>query len=566
MMYKTFSEEYETVRITYPKELNLKCPVCGGKVKFEYADNGRLVHTLQGNINQITDRYSCTNLSCELSNFVFNPSPHFDYGARHFGADVFKLTAEECLIYELKPAQILKKLTKKHALEISIDTIRRMCDDIIMLKATKIDEKTIEIVRAQGCILLGFDGQDPGDNLPSIWNFMDLLSDRVLNTHKFESLDYLILRDKIDAIGTFYGVPVIGWVSDKEGVITKCHDIFYPNLPHQYCHYHFLKNTWSHLEALDSNMYLPLKKTINQLYIHTASKSTKIYFEGVGKLSVREVFKSVDNDLQSMARARNKLFKELRGKQLYEDLTDYVKRAETLVEPLDPTLRFAQISTKTLTALRNTLNEVKPYYEDACELNDCFQRVRTVLGEDAPTKNQKETGFKAAYEAISSRIKELDPAFTLENCTSFLANKATSKIEILGEWHRLGYSYLPGLFQYCSFPAAFKTNSALEKGFSKEKQALHGRVAKGNVSYMIATRGEHYLRLKHCTEEELEADIVEQYSEEVLLQLRETMREDIQRATSGWRSKRCVQEGFKIALESYCQKKGIKTRENLFVG
>jgi len=31
---------------------------------------------------------------------------------------------------------------------------------------------------------------------------------------------------------------------------------------------------------------------------------------------------------------------------------------------------------------------------------------------------------------------ELDPAFMLlENCTSFLANKATSKIDILGEWH-----------------------------------------------------------------------------------------------------------------------------------
>ncbi|MGV9200696.1 MAG: hypothetical protein ACOC4M_17950 [Promethearchaeia archaeon] len=31
----TNSENYRTARISYPPELNLTCPVCGNKVKFQ---------------------------------------------------------------------------------------------------------------------------------------------------------------------------------------------------------------------------------------------------------------------------------------------------------------------------------------------------------------------------------------------------------------------------------------------------------------------------------------------------------------------------------------------------
>ncbi len=76
------------------------------------------------------------------------------------------------------------------------------------------------------------------------------------------------------------------------------------------------------------------------------------------------------------------------------------------------------------------------------------------------------------------------------------------------EWCRLWGSYLPGLFQYYNFPVVVKTNNSLEQGFSTQKQVLFNRVAKANIIHMIATRGEDYLRLKHCDPEELESDIV----------------------------------------------------------
>ncbi len=61
----TFSEEYKTRRIGYPQELGYQCIVCGSKIRYNYPDNGKLVHTLTGDVYQIVNLYTCTNESCE---------------------------------------------------------------------------------------------------------------------------------------------------------------------------------------------------------------------------------------------------------------------------------------------------------------------------------------------------------------------------------------------------------------------------------------------------------------------------------------------------------------------
>ena len=566
MKYKTNSEKYKTVRLGYPKELDLKCPFCGFDVKFQYANNGKLVHTLCGDINQVVNLYNCTNEECEFHDKVFNPSPRFDYGDRYYGADVFRSISEEFLIYDLKPDQIYKRLTKKYQLFISVETVTRMCDDILLLKSLKIDEKTLQIIREQGHILLGFDGQDPGGDAPALWNFMDLISNRVLATYKFDSLDYKTLHHHIEKICEVYGVKVIGWVSDKQNVITKCHDEFYSEIPHQYCQYHFLRNIWNHLAALDSNIYMHLKKTITELYIHTASKNTTIYFENVGKVSVREVFKNTDKDLQIMIKARNKVFKELRGIWLYGTLREYVNKMEDILVKLDPTFRFTKILTRTALALNNALQEVKRFYDDVCELKEDFQLVRKILGENTTSKEVKVEQLGIHYDELLAKARKRAPGLKEEESRSFLPDKKRSTAEILGEWYRLWESYRDGLFEYYGFPELFKTNMVLEHGFSKEKQALFNRVAKGNISHMVATRGEDYLRIKHCTMEELEADIVEQYAEEIMRQLRAKLRANITEQTAKWRTRSRHYEGLTLDLSEYYQTINASRAEGIIVG
>ena len=106
------------------------------------------------------------------------------------------------------------------------------------------------------------DGQDPGGDAPAVWNFMDLLSKSNFATTKFETLDHQILHTFLEEFLKHLGVPVIGWVTDKQNVIITCHDTFYAEIPHQYCQYHFQEHLWGHLECLDSRTLYALKENV----------------------------------------------------------------------------------------------------------------------------------------------------------------------------------------------------------------------------------------------------------------------------------------------------------------
>ena len=548
-----FSEEYKTRRIGYPQELGHQCVVCGSKVRYNYPDNGKLVHTLTGDVYQIVNLYTCTKENCELSKLAFNPSPKYDYSNRHFGADVFGFISEEFLIFKQKPDQIHQRLTLKYRLDISIDTIRRICDDILKLKSLKIDEKSVEIVKKQGFILLALDGQDPGGDAPSIWCFVDLCSNRILATRKFDSLDHVKLRDVIEEILKIYGVKIIGWVSDKQNMITKCRDTFYSKIPHQYCQYHFLRNTWNHLVTVDSNVYLPLKKVVNSLYIHNASKSSKVNFENVGKVSVPQAFENTDADLQAMIKVKNKVFKKLRGVWLYETLSEYKSKLSLAKEPLDPSFRFTKILGRTIDVLSNTLKDVEQNYEDACLLFNYFQQIRGVLGEEKKSQEEKTDELDLIYEEILAEARQRDPKIKLEECKAFLPSKKRSTPEIMGEWCRLWKSYFPGLFVYYQFPKPIKTNMELERMLSKEKQAIFNRVAKANVCRIVATRGEDYLRILHCSPEELRSNIIAEYSEELVKKLRIQLASDIKKMTEITLTRSLEYEKFDMDIKKYYQ-------------
>ena len=93
----------------------------------------------------------------------------------------------------------------------------------------------------------------------------------------------------------------------------------------------------------------------------------------------------------------------------------------------------------------------------------------------------------------------------------------------------------------------------LERMFSKEKQAIFNRVAKANVCRIVATRGEDYLRILHCSSEELRSDIIAEYSEEIIKQLREELALDIKAMTEITLTRSMEHEKFDADIKKYYQ-------------
>ncbi|MHA1795559.1 MAG: hypothetical protein ACTSUK_05565, partial [Promethearchaeota archaeon] len=255
----------EKITQKYPIELKGKCPLCNWDVEFLYNSAPKLIYQLSKSIEIRYDLYSCTNSDCVLHNQAFNPSLRLDYSQRSYGKDVLECIGEYSIQEGMKPKDIFTILRREYDLPISLSTVARMCNDILVLTTHHIDQNTYKIIGQQDYILVAFDGQEPdGDHLP-LWNFTDLISGRVLMTKYFERVDYHVLHEAIEEIIVNYRKPIIGFVSDKQGPIRKCLETFYPEIPHQYCTFHFSNNLWNHLEKYANTIQNHLLKTVKGL-------------------------------------------------------------------------------------------------------------------------------------------------------------------------------------------------------------------------------------------------------------------------------------------------------------
>ena len=206
------------------------------------------------------------------------------------------------------------------------------------------------------------------------------------------------------------------------------------------------------------------------------------------------------------------------------------------MKEIDSELRVAKIMKKTFNDLQEKLDGVRHLYEEVVKFNTWFQEIRDLFNTEQMIWQEKRRQLDLVFKAVYQEACKQKANFDLDACRSFLPGKKSTFIAILGEWCRLWNSYLPGLFQYEKFPGKNRTNGKNERAFSKEKQMLIARVGKGIVSHMIATRGADYLRLTHCSPEELTSDILIECTEGLIQELREELRTEIRKQTRRWRT------------------------------
>ncbi len=513
MKYSADSPEYTTIYLKWPVNLPKTCPICKAAIKKKYPDNGKIVHTLEGDINQVTYFYACTNTSCSFYDHPFNPRPRFEFGGFYYGKDVLQQVAEYGLGEGFKPKYIHSLLKKTYKLKISESTIRRMLAVCTVVKSHAIDKRTFEIIQKQGFILLGLDGEDPQAEGPALWAFVDLISNRVLLTVYLESAPATVLRGYINQIKEKYNVPIKGAVSDKQSNIVTCFRDFFPDIPHQYCTFHFTQNLWSHLELMDGRLHKAIRKVLNKSYFLKSSADTEILFEEHGKLKPVEVFKPIIKDLKKMKRYRNKKFEQLRGIWLYEQLKKYAKQMREQAALLPDTYRMYKIFTREAEKWEKILAETEILYGEICTLFQRFKRIYKILYTKEADPMEIQDELDDIFTSFEEELQENDPQYNRDDLKSFLAKSNSSYIEILGEWVRLWHSYRPGLFTYSGFSQPIKTIIALEQGFGQQKSRFYGRVSKKRIGNMILTEGDYHLRFVFCEDEEFESDIWEEATE-----------------------------------------------------
>lgn len=560
-MYRSStSDSYDTDYLSWPDQISRRCNICGSILEFAHPDNGKLVHTLNGDIHQVVYKYTCPNVKCENFKHYLNPAPRYDYDRKYYGKDVLRRIAREIFIFQQNPEQIHLRLTLDYELKIDLRTVQRMYNDCILVKSHKIDEQTKEELSENQGIIMAADAQDPGAGMEAIWLFTDCISSRLLNTQQTKSMPSEKLQDEITKILANYGTKLLGFVSDKQNSIVKCMKEYFPEIPHQYCTWHFACHLWKHLEVFDTQIFSVLKIGITKLPIHSRSTTSRTNFEGYGKLSLREVFSEIDKDLQRLLKYRTKKFQALRGLALYRSLKRFVKDLEDGTQQIDLKAKFGIYYLRTLERLQELLGSVQERFFETLFMYDTFKVIYSLLYmpnlKKADRQQQLDNVFGKCWAV--ARIKA--PAMSIESLRSFNLAASSNCPTILGEWVRLWNSYLPGLFQYYAFPIARRTNIAQEQAFSVEKTALNRRMANSEVGVLQELQGEFYLRFCHCTQEELRNDIVEEYMDVEVDTLRAAYHNKVKKIASNWFYRAEPLIGISLTLEKYGTVKLIRHR------
>ena len=568
--------------ITYPEELEHKCIACGCQVEFCYPSGG---HTYAGffeKIKEIRKFYRCTNPECNLFNKPLNPTLLNVLPFKRYSLAVWKWIAKEAKIYGQKPVQICERIQGEFGVEISEGTIRNYIDEIDEYLSNEIDKKTLEIVSTQGEIILALDGQKPDDKGAALWLFVDLLSNRVLKICLLNTADHLTLHSKVEHILKAYKVKLKALVSDKQNSIVKMRDKFYPKVPHQYCHFHFLQNLWNHIEVKDGNLHKELKKAVNNLYIVSAAKSVKINFDGLGKASIREVFHEVEIVLKSIIKAQSRKFKRLRGINVYEKVSSFVKEMDQVLRNEDTDHKIVELMKRTSNSLRQSLDDLKDQYRVCVELNKSFQVIRKALGKEPKRDGKNEINLSEVKE---TKINTLDAQFKeiwkevkgkcgidkKSELKSFQPQKDTSRDKIKQEWVRLYHSYRRGLFTYYDLPIPAKTNSPMEGKFGQEKSLFISRVGKKKVGSQIRIHGGAVLKQLYVGKKEVKNHVRalgHEYKREELKKGLESLAQRTHEETKHWKNKINMSAGLKAVLskvKSFQKNKGSSTEDD-FVG
>jgi hypothetical protein len=121
------------------------------------------------------------------------------------------------------------------------------------------------LLTTQGHVILAIDGLQPHRGQDVLWVIRDCLSGEVLLARSLASTRAADLADLLREVMDALAVPIHGVVSDGQPAIRLAVRRVLPDVPHQRCHYHYLKEAAKPITAADRHAQTVLKQYVRGL-------------------------------------------------------------------------------------------------------------------------------------------------------------------------------------------------------------------------------------------------------------------------------------------------------------
>lgn len=255
--------------ITYPKK---KCLCCGNKMS-RVASTTRYLTQLDERLRLFAEVYSCMNSSCEMYEKKLKPIEFHNliFPGYSYGIDVFAKVGLLRFKEHKNIPEIHDILIENHPhIEISERHVENLVKAfMVSLEVAKQDPKIIKEKFKKSntkSLSLSLDGIEPEKGNDILYVVRETQTGEILLAKYLEFSDEETIKteiiqpikDLIDKIG----LPVSGWVVDKQLALTKAIETIFPEAPIQHCQSHFLKALRSPVRDKDSEVCKGVKKNL----------------------------------------------------------------------------------------------------------------------------------------------------------------------------------------------------------------------------------------------------------------------------------------------------------------
>lgn len=246
------------------KTLRTRCPLCEHRMWADY-ENDRKVVRLNGILRLRLKIRRCPNSECPRYHVPFRPETEGRYALpqQEFGLDVIALVGAQRYSGHRSVPEIRRDLTER-GVEISERSVTNLLDRYDELLAVTLADgsRLNSLLAKQGRIILAIDGMQPDVGHEVLWVLRDCISGEVLLARSLLSSRAGDLAELIRTVRDHAKVPIAGVVSDGQLSIRNAVSTALPDVPHQLCHFHYLREAAKPIYEADRHAKKELKKHV----------------------------------------------------------------------------------------------------------------------------------------------------------------------------------------------------------------------------------------------------------------------------------------------------------------
>src|SRR5947209_669061 len=246
------------------KPVTAHCPECGQRLAFDYA-NYRTVTTLDAVTRLTLHIRRCPQHDCSRYHRPYRPEaePHFALPHHEFGLDVIALVGRLRYAEHRSVPEIHHDLCRRRV-AIAERTVTNLLDryDELRALATADPPRLRQLLSGQKRVVLALDGLQPDVGHEVLWVLRDCLSGEILLARSLLSATIRDLSALLAEVRGGLPVPIRGAISDGQETIRKAVARELPGVPHQLCHFHYLREAARPIYEADRHAKKELKKRV----------------------------------------------------------------------------------------------------------------------------------------------------------------------------------------------------------------------------------------------------------------------------------------------------------------